>query len=191
MPSLKLFLLLSVLTGVIYPLAVSLIAGTVFEHDAQGSLIVRDGKVVGSELIGQPFSSPEYFRGRPSATSPHPYNAAASSGSNLGPTNGTLHEAIKSRVADLRALDPLNPAPIPVDLVTTSGSGLDPHISLAAAEYQVARVARVRRLRENDVREIVARHSQRRVFHFIGEPVVNVLRVNLELDEQFSKTTSD
>ena len=147
-PALVLFLLLTVLLGIIYPLVITGIAQLVFPVQANGNLIVHDGKVVGSALIGQPFSSPHYFWGRPSATSPVPYNAGASSGSNLGPTNSVLTDAVKARVDALRAADPANTQPIPVDLVTASGSGLDPDISVAAANYQVPRVARERNLSE-------------------------------------------
>jgi K+-transporting ATPase ATPase C chain len=144
--------------------------------------MTRDGKVIGSELIGQYFDEPQYFWGRPSATSPYPYNAAASSGSNLGPTNPVLIEAVKTRVAAVRAADPGNEAPVPVDLVTTSGSGLDPHISPAAALYQAHRVARVRGVQESQVKDLVALHTEGRQFGLLGEPRVNVLKLNLALD---------
>jgi len=181
-PALVLLVVLSVLTGLIYPAVVTGIAQLVFPRQANGSLIVRDGKVVGSSLIGQPFDDPRYFWGRPSATSPFPYDAAASSGSNLGPTNPALYDAVKGRVEALRAVDPGNTAPVPVDLVTASGSGLDPHISPAAALYQVGRVARARKLDESAVRQLVAQHTEGRQFGFLGEPRVNVLALNLALD---------
>jgi len=154
-PALVLLALLTVLTGVVYPLAITGLAQVAFHEKANGSLIAVDGKVVGSKLIGQPFDDPRYFWSRPSATSPFPYNANNSSGSNLGPTNPALVDAVKARVASLRAADPGNDAPVPVDLVTASGSGLDPHVSPAAAEFQAARVARVRGLALEAVRALV------------------------------------
>lgn len=181
-PALVLFLLLSVITGLLYPLAVTGVAQGVFPAQANGSLIVRDGRVVGSALIGQPFSDPKHFWSRPSATGPTPYNAANSSGSNLGPSNPALHEAVKARIAALRAADPGNPAPVPVDLVTASASGLDPHISRAAADFQAARVARARGLPEADVRALVEAHTEGALLGVIGEPRVNVLQLNLALD---------
>lgn len=181
-PALMMLLILTVLTGVMYPLAVTGVAQLLFPTQANGSLMTRDGKVIGSELIGQYFDEPKYFWGRPSATSPFPYNAAASSGSNLGPTNPVLIEAVKTRVAVLRAADPGNEAPVPVDLVTASGSGLDPHISPAAALYQVHRVARVRGVQESQVKDLVALHTEGRQFGLLGEPRVNVLKLNLALD---------
>lgn len=172
----------TVLTGVVYPLLVTGIAQGLMPGPANGSLFVRDGKPVGSALIGQPFSSPKYFWGRPSATGPFPYNAAASGGSNLGPTNPALAEALRARIAALRAADPGNASPVPVDLVTASASGLDPHISPAAAQFQVARVARARALPEEQVRRLVAQNTEQRQLGVLGEPRVNVLRLNLALD---------
>ncbi|HEX4995377.1 MAG TPA: potassium-transporting ATPase subunit KdpC [Methylomirabilota bacterium] len=181
-PALMSLLLLTVITGVAYPLLVTGVAQAVFPSQAGGSLIVRDGKVVGSALIGQPFDDPKYFWGRPSATSPFAYNAGASSGSNLSPTNPALIAAVQERVGALRAADPGNTAPVPVDLVTASGSGLDPDISPAAALYQVPRVARVRGLAPDAVRALVERHTERRFLGVLGEPRVNVLALNLAVD---------
>jgi K+-transporting ATPase ATPase C chain len=172
----------TVVVGVAYPVLVTAIAQLAFPHRANGSLIVKDGKVVGSELIGQPFDDPKYFWSRPSATSPFPYNAGASSGSNLGPINPALGDAVTARVAALRAADPAATAPVPVDLVTASGSGLDPHISPAAALYQVGRVAKARKLDEASVRRLVDQHTEGRQLGFLGEPRVNVLALNLALD---------
>ncbi len=182
-PALLMLALLSVVTGGIYPLLVTGLAQGFFPHQANGSLIEQGSKVVGSELVGQPFSAPNYFWSRPSATSPVPYNAGASSGSNLGPTNPALEDAIKARIEALKAADPGNTAPIPVDLVTASGSGLDPHISPAAAEYQVGRVARARGVDSTSVRALVAAHTESRQLGVLGEPRVNVLRLNLALDQ--------
>ena len=183
-PSLRMLVVLTVLTGVAYPLVITGVAQVAFPHAANGSLIVVDGKALGSELIGQPFDDPKYFWGRPSATSPYPYNAGSSSGSNLGPTNPDLEKAVKERVEVLRAADPGNTAPVPVDLVTASASGLDPHISPAAALYQVRRVARARGLDEAAVRQLVEGHTDDRTFGILGEPRVNVLALNLALDAQ-------
>lgn len=183
-PALTMLLILTVLTGLIYPLAVTGLARLFFPDQAHGSLIVRDGKVIGSRLIGQQFDKPEYFWSRPSATSPVPYNAAASSGSNLGPTNPALLGAVNARVVALRAADPGNGSPIPIDLVTASGSGLDPHISPAAALYQVNRVARARGLEEKTVNALVIQHTEGRQFGLLGERRVNVLLLNLALDHQ-------
>lgn len=181
-PAVMLFVLLSIITGLIYPLLVTGIGQALFPKQAAGSLIERDGKLVGSRLIGQNFTDPKYFWGRPSATAPQPYNAAASSGSNLGPLNPALKDVVESRVKALRAADPGNTQPVPVDLVTASASGLDPHISPAAVEYQMARVARVRRLAPEAVRDLVARHTEARQWGVFGEPRVNVLELNLALD---------
>ena len=181
-PAFVLLVALSVLTGLVYPAVVTGIAQLVFPRQANGSLIVKDGKVVGSSLIGQPFDDPKYFWGRPSATSPFPYNAASSSGSNQGPTNPALAEAVKGRIEALRAADPDNKAPVPVDLVTASGSGLDPHISPAVALYQVHRVAKARKLDEAAVQRLVEQHTEGRQLGFLGEPRVNVLALNLALD---------
>jgi K+-transporting ATPase ATPase C chain len=171
------------LTGILYPTVITGIAQVIFPYQANGSLIVQNGQVVGSELIGQPFNEPRYFWGRLSATSPFPYNAAASSGSNLGPTNPALTEEVKARIAALNAADPKNDAPIPVDLVTASGSGLDPHISIAAALYQVPRVAKERGLSEDVVRALVDSNTQGQQFGLLGESRINVLDLNLALDE--------
>ena len=181
-PALTMLAILTLLTGLVYPLAVTGLAQWFFPHQANGSLIVRDGTVVGSALIGQYFDEPKYFWGRPSATSPFPYNATASAGSNLGPTNPVLIETVEARVAVLRAADPGNDKPVPVDLVTSSASGLDPHISPAAALYQLKRVARARGLDEKTLKELVAQHTEGRQFGFLGEPRVNVLILNIALD---------
>src|SRR5499427_2579213 len=172
--ALLMLLALTLVTGVIYPFLVTGIAQVTMSRASNGSLVERDGKPVGSTLIGQPFSDAKYFWSRPSATSPMPYNAGASTGSNLGPTNPALADAVKGRIEALRAADPGNSAPVPVDLVTASASGLDPHISPAAADYQVARVARVRGLDPARVRELVAGNTHGRQLGFFGEPVVNV-----------------
>jgi potassium-transporting ATPase KdpC subunit len=181
-PVLTVFALLSLLAGVAYPLVMTGISVAIFPHQAGGSLIVRDGRVIGSELIGQSFTEPRYFWGRPSATATSPYNALASGGSNQGPLNPALTEAVKERIEALRSADPGNVVPIPVDLVTASASGLDPHISVAAAQYQVARVARMRGLPVERVLELVAQHSSDRWLGLFGEPTVNVLQLNLALD---------
>ncbi len=181
-PTLVLFVLLSLLTGIVYPFAVTGIARAAFPKQAAGSLVERDGKVVGSLLIGQSFSDPKYFWSRPSATSPMPNNATSSGGSNLGPSNPALVDAVKGRVAALRAADPGNVAPLPIDLVTASASGLDPEISVAAAEYQAGRVARTRGLPVERVRALLRERAQGQMFGFLGEARVNVLALNLALD---------
>jgi len=181
-PALMALLIFTVLTGLVYPLVVTGIAQLVFPHQANGSLIVVNGKTVGSSLIGQQFTDPKYFWGRLSATGPYPYNASASSGSNLGPTNPALLDEAKARIAALKAADPGNTQLIPVDLVSSSGSGLDPDISVAAALYQIPRVARLRGLSESAVRALVDQYTQGRTLGFLGEPTVNVLQLNLALD---------
>jgi potassium-transporting ATPase KdpC subunit len=180
--SVTLLLVLTVLTGLVYPLVITGIAQLIFPLQANGSLVVRDGQVIGSALIGQQFKDPGHFWGRPSATTPMPYNASASSGSNLGPLNPALLEAVRERIRDLRNIDSLNTLPIPVDLVTASGSGLDPHISVAAARFQIGRVALVRGVSPVLVNALVQRHIEGRQFGVLGEPRVNVLLLNLDLD---------
>jgi K+-transporting ATPase ATPase C chain len=180
--SLMSLLLFTILTGIIYPLAVTGIAQVIFPHQANGSIIMKDGKAVGSGLLGQQFEDPQYFWGRLSATGPYPYNGASSSGSNHGPNNPNLTAAVEARIKALREAEPGNTAKIPVDLVTASGSGLDPHISLAAAEYQTGRVAKARGLDETTVRALVAKQTEGRWLGIFGEPVVNVLELNLTLD---------
>lgn len=183
-PALVLFGLLTALTGVAYPLLVTGIGQAAFPEQAGGSLIQRDGKAVGSSLIGQNFSDPKHVWGRPSATSPMPNNAVASSGSNQGPLNPALVDAVKGRIEALRAADPGNTAPVPVDLVTASGSGLDPHLSVAGAQFQAARVAKARNLPLAKVRQLIESHTEGRLFGLLGEPRVNVLQLNLALDAQ-------
>lgn len=181
-PAITLLIVMTAITGIAYPLAVTGVAKVLFPRQAAGSLIVRDGKTVGSHLIGQPFSDPGYFWSRPSATTPQPYNGLSSGGSNLGPLNPALTDAVEARIAALRAADPTNHAPIPVDLVTASASGLDPDISLAAAYYQAARIARLRHLGQPQVRALIAAHAKGRLLGVIGDPRVNVLELNLALD---------
>jgi potassium-transporting ATPase KdpC subunit len=181
-PALMILLVMTLVTGVAYPLVVTGIAQAVFPSQSQGSLVIKNGTVVGSALIGQPFDDPKYFWTRPSATGPFGDNAGSSSGSNLSPTNPDLVKAVKGRVDALRAADPANTAPVPVDLVTASGSGLDPHISPAAAFYQTPRVAKARKLPPETVRALVERHIEGRFLGFLGEPRVNVLALNMALD---------
>jgi K+-transporting ATPase ATPase C chain len=181
-PALICFVLLTLLTGALYPAAVTVVAQTVFTRQANGSVITENGRTLGSELIGQPFSDNKYFWGRISTTSPKPYDASASSGSNLGPTNPALLNAVNARIKQIRDADPDAQPPIPVDLVTASGSGLDPHISPAAAAYQVRRVARARNITEDSLRKLVAAHTESRTLGVLGEPRVNVLALNLALD---------
>jgi K+-transporting ATPase ATPase C chain len=183
-PALSLFVLMSAITGLAYPLLTTGVAQAVFAHQAGGSLVVKDGRAVGSSLIGQSFSDPKHFWSRPSATAPMAYNAGASTGSNQGPLNPALTDAVKARVEALKAADPGNSAPVPVDLVTASGSGLDPHISIAAAEYQAARVARARGMAPEVVRALIEQHAEGRLFGLLGEPRVNVLALNLALDRR-------
>jgi K+-transporting ATPase ATPase C chain len=180
--SIVMLAVLTIVTGIVYPLIVTGLAQALFARAANGSVIERDGKALGSELIGQPFSAPKYFWPRPSATASFANNSAASSGSNLGPTNPALADTVRQRIQALRAVDPGNTAPVPVDLVTASGSGLDPHISPAAAQYQLARVARVRGMRPEQVARFVARATEGRQLGLLGEPRVNVLQLNLLLD---------
>lgn len=180
--ALTMLVLMTAITGILYPLAVTGLAQVLFPSQANGSLIVKDGKPIGSTLIGQSFDDPKYFWGRPSATSPQPNNAASSNASNLGPTNPALTDAVKQRIDALRAADPGNTQPVPVDLVTASGSGLDPDISPAAAAYQVDRVAKARGLSVSQVQAMVAMATTGRQFGLLGEPRVNVLKLNLALD---------
>ena len=181
-PALVVFAVLTALTGVAYPLVVTGIGQAAFPEQAAGSLILREGKAVGSLLIGQNFSDPKYVWGRPSATGPYPNNATASSGSNQGPLNPALTDAVKGRIEALRAADPGNAAPVPVDLVTASASGLDPHISVAGAVFQAARVAKARNLSQAQVQQLIEKHTEGQLFGFLGEPRVNVLQLNLSLD---------
>lgn len=181
-PAIVSIALFTLLTGILYPLVITGIAQLIFPHQANGSLIVQDGQTVGSTLIGQSFDDPRYFWGRLSATAPYPYNAGASTGSNLGPTNPALINEVKARIAALMASDSTNGLPIPVDLVTSSGSGLDPNISVAAALYQVSRIAKARGLSDEVIRALVNHLTQWRQFGLLGEPRVNVLELNLALD---------
>lgn len=180
-PALMMFFILTVITGLAYPLLVTGVGQSLFPTQSRGSLIVQNGKAVGSELIGQNFSDPKHFWGRPSATGPMPYNATASSGSNLGPLNRALTDAVRSRVEALRAADPGNLAPVPVDLVTTSASGLDPHISLSAARFQINRVAKARGLSVEKLTSLVQAQTVQPLLGFLGEPHVNVLKLNFAL----------
>ena len=186
-PAIVIFALLTFITGALYPGIVTLFGNVFFADQAGGSLIEHDGKIVGSRLLGQSFSSPRYFWSRPSATSPQPNNGAVSSGSNQAATNPNLESAVRDRIAALQAADPESRRPIPVDLVTASASGLDPHISPAAAEYQIARVARTRGMPEDTVRALVAAATEGRTFGLLGEPRVNVLELNLALDASGEK----
>jgi potassium-transporting ATPase KdpC subunit len=181
-PALLMLLILTVTAGLVYPLAVTAIAQLALPAHASGSLILRDGKALGSDMIGQPFADAKHFWSRPSATSPYPYNASSSSGSNQGPLNSALTDAVAARIKALRDADPGNTAPVPADLVTASASGLDPHISPAAAEYQMARVARARGIDPARTRALVAEFTEPRQLGFLGEPRVNVLKLNLALD---------
>jgi K+-transporting ATPase ATPase C chain len=181
-PAIVLFLILTVLTGIVYPFAVTGLAQVFFHDQAEGSVLMVDGHAVGSRIIGQSFSDPKYFWSRPSATAPQPYNAIASGGSNQGPLNPALMDAVKSRIDALKAADPTNTLPIPVDLVTASASGLDPDISIAAARYQAARVARARGLDPVGVHSLIDAHSHGRLLGILGEPRVNVVELNLALD---------
>jgi potassium-transporting ATPase KdpC subunit len=182
MPALRMLVIMTALTGVAYPLLVTGIAKIAFPRAASGSLIMADGKTLGSDLIGQPFDDPKYFWSRPSATSPQPYNGMASSGSNQGPRNPALADAVKDRIKALRDADPGSTGSVPVDLVTASGSGLDPHISVAAGQYQVARVAKARGLSVDQVQRLVAENTEGRTFGVLGESRVNVLKLNIALD---------
>lgn len=182
-PAAVMLSLFTALTGVLYPLAVTGVARAAFPSQAQGSLIQSGDRLLGSTLIGQPFDDPRYFWGRPSATSPHANDASASTGSNLGPSNPALTDAVRARIEALRAADPGNTAPVPIDLVTTSASGLDPHISPAAARYQAARIARLRGLPMSVVLDLVERFTERPTLGLLGEPRVHVLRLNLALEE--------
>ena len=182
-PALVLLFLFTIITGVLYPLMITGITQVIFPEKANGSLLKKNGKILGSELIGQPFSSPKYFWSRPSATAPVAYNAAASTGSNYGPLNPALLDAVQKRVKDLKNADPSNTKPVPIDLVTASASGLDPHISVAAALYQLPRVARKRGISDEKVRTLVDKFTEERQLGFLGEPRVNVLKLNLALDE--------
>jgi K+-transporting ATPase ATPase C chain len=182
-PALAALLIYTFLTGILYPLVITGIAQGFFPKQANGELILRDNRIVGSELIGQYFDDLQYFWSRPSATAPYPYNASASSGSNLGPMNPSLIENVQNSLANIKAADPANLLPIPADLVTTSASGLDPHISPAAAQVQVGRVAKARGLSETMISNLVQQYTEDRQFGFLGEPRVNVLKLNLALDE--------
>lgn len=183
----SMLLVMTVITGIAYPLVTTGVAQVLFPHQANGSLIEKNGKPIGSELIGQAFDDPRYFWGRPSATAPQPYNGTASNGSNQGPSNPALRDAVQQRIDALRKADPGNTSTVPADLVTASGSGLDPQISPAAAQYQIARVARVRHLSADQVQALVTKFTQGRQLGLLGEPRVNVLPLNLALDELQTK----
>ncbi|PPD46778.1 MAG: potassium-transporting ATPase subunit C [Methylotenera sp.] len=188
-PAVVLFILLSIITGVAYPLATTALGKWLLPNQANGSLFENEGKLIGSSLIGQNFTEPKYFWGRPSATGPYPNNAAASSGSNQGPLNPALAEAVKSRISALKAVDPDNTLPIPVDLVTASASGLDPHISPAAAAYQASRVAKVRGVNATSVQALINDNTEGRQWGIFGEPRVNVLKLNIALDKNAPKNS--
>ena len=181
-PAILSFIILTAITGFIYPLGVTWIAQTFFPEQANGSLIYHDGKAIGSTLIGQPYDDPKYLWGRLSATSPQPYNGASSSGSNIGPSNPSLADSVRARITALRSADPDNKMPIPVDLVTSSASGLDPHISMASGYYQAGRIARARGMSEEAVKDVMDRNTSGRFLGLIGERTVNVLKVNIKLD---------
>ncbi|MBF0102503.1 MAG: potassium-transporting ATPase subunit KdpC [Desulfobacterales bacterium] len=181
--AIRLFIVFTILTGIIYPLAVTGLAQVFFPAQANGNIIMKNGKSLGSSLIGQPFTDPTYFWSRPSATQPFAYNAASSTGSNQSQSNSHLLQSVKKRIAELKQADPSNTNPIPVDLVTASGSGLDPHISLASAFYQMARVARERQVDESKIYELIEANTDKRQFGILGEPAVNVLKLNLAIDE--------
>jgi potassium-transporting ATPase KdpC subunit len=185
--AISMLLVMTVITGLVYPLVATGVAQVLFPHQANGSLIMRDGKPVGSELIGQNFDDPKYFWGRPSATTPQPDNGTASNGSNQGPTNPALHDAVQQRIDALHKADPGNNAPVPGDLVMASGSGLDPEISPAAAQYQIARIAKARNLSTDQVQQLVAQYTLGRQLGLLGEPRVNVLQLNLALDKLQAK----
>ena len=189
-PALIIFLLVTVVTGLLYPVLITGIAQVAFPDQANGNLITHDGSVVGSTLIGQPFSSPGYFWGRPSATTPYPYNPEHSTGSNLGPTNPELINVVSARVTALREADPGNNLPVPVDLVTSSASGLDPDISIAAAQYQLSRVAKTRNISETDIAWLIDQNTQKSQFWLFGEARVNVLSLNLALDDLAARRIS-
>jgi potassium-transporting ATPase KdpC subunit len=182
-PALSLLVLMTLLLGIAYPLVITGAAKAAFSHQAAGSLLYQDGKLIGSTLIGQSFSDPRYFWGRPSATTPQPYNGLASTPSNLGPLNPALIDAVKANAKALHDADPDNQQPVPVDLVTASASGLDPEVSVAAALYQAARVARARHLEPAPVEALIKAHERQRLWGFAGEPRVNVLELNLALDQ--------
>ncbi len=191
-PAAMLLLLLTLITGVIYPALVTLISQTLLPEQANGSMLKNsNNQIIGSALLGQAYTAPHYFWSRPSATSPFAYNAAASSGSNLGPTNPALLDLVSARIAALKQADPGNSKPVPIDLVTASASGLDPHISVAAAEYQLKRIAKLRKISEDTLRELVKTHTEGRQWRILGEPRVNVLQLNLALDQAYGSTAHE
>jgi potassium-transporting ATPase KdpC subunit len=181
-PAITLLFVMTLITGIAYPLAITGVAKIAFPDAAEGSLILRDGTAMASRLIGQNFSDPKYFWGRPSATGTHPYNGMASAGTNQGPLNPALRDAVKQRIEALRAADPTNTLAVPVDLVTASASGLDPHVSVAGIDYQIARVARARNMRDDEVQKLAERQAEGKILGFLGEPRVNVVELNLALD---------